>query len=504
MRGGGHGVTGVALAEDGLVVDLRRMNSVTVDPQARTAVVGGGATISNLDRGTEPFGLAVTGGRASTTGVGGFTLGGGSGWFERKYGLACDNLVEVELVTADGKVVTASEKEHPDLFWALHGGGGNFGVATSFTFALHPLSDGHGGAHAVAASQGGPSSRRPSATSTSRAQRGRRRAHLPDRAGGAFVPEHLQGQLLFGALVAYAGPQSEATPVIDEMLKLGHEGGMVAQMPYADFQCMLDDPPGQRNYWSAEYLSGLPDEAVARYCEVAAGMIVPSPSMHALFPLGGVLSEPTGWPVPWRDAPWAVHPFGVWTDPADDERGRAWARSVREAVKPWSTGAVYLNFIGDEGARPRRGRVRRTELPASGRDQTQLGPGQPLPPQPQHRSHVCLIGLISFRRQCCARPRVGILEVRQGDLMANGAEESVPSEHDAGGQVLSRGALLCWAGRSSCSACSPFCRKGWPQTSPSWSPSGARRSPTCVRRWASRRSGSVSPTWPRSGATRPG
>ncbi|WP_239123972.1 FAD-binding oxidoreductase [Rhizocola hellebori] len=128
------------------------------------------------------------------------------------------------------------------------------------------------------------------------------------------------------------------------------KGGMVAEMPYADFQCMLDDPPGHRNYWSAEYLSGFPDEAVARYCDSVADMVVPSPSMHAVFPLGGVLSEPTGWPVPWRGAPWAVHPFGVWTDPADDARGRAWAHSVREAVMPWSIGAVYLNFIGDEGA----------------------------------------------------------------------------------------------------------------------------------------------------------
>lgn len=139
VRGGGHSVAGKALSNGGIVVDLRRLNAVAVDPDARTATVAGGATMSHLDRATEPYGLATTGGRVSTTGVGGFTLGGGTGWLDRKLGLACDNLLSVELVTADGATVRASEDENPELFWALHGGGGNFGVATSFRFRLHPL-----------------------------------------------------------------------------------------------------------------------------------------------------------------------------------------------------------------------------------------------------------------------------------------------------------------------------------------------------------------------------
>ena len=139
VRGGGHGVAGKALTEGGLVIDLRQMCSVSVNPSARTVTVGGGATMSHLDRGTEPYGLATTGGRASTTGVGGYILGGGSGWLDRKFGLACDNLLSVELVTASGDVIHASENEHPELFWALHGGGGNFGVATSFTLRLYEL-----------------------------------------------------------------------------------------------------------------------------------------------------------------------------------------------------------------------------------------------------------------------------------------------------------------------------------------------------------------------------
>jgi FAD/FMN-containing dehydrogenase len=350
VRGGGHGVAGKALTDDGLVIDLRQMKAVSVEPDARTATVAGGATMSHLDRATEPHGLATTGGRVSTTGVSGLTLGGGDGWLARKMGLACDNLLAVELVTAAGDVVHASENENPELFWALHGGGGNFGVATSLTFRLHELP-------LVTAAlllwrpEAGPD--------VLRAYR-EFMASAPDEVGGGalyvtgpdedFVPRHLVGRLAFLILVVYAGAEAEAREVITPLLALGHEGEFIAQMPYAELQCMLDDPPGYRNYWSAEYLEAFPDEAVERFYARANDMVVPSPSQQVLIPQGGAIARgPSDYPIPWRQSPWCVHPFGLWEDPEDDERGRRWVHDIRADFKPWATGAVYLNFIGDEG-----------------------------------------------------------------------------------------------------------------------------------------------------------
>ena len=253
------------------MIDLRRMNSVSVDPDARTATAQGGATWSDFDRATQPHNLAATGGRVSTTGVAGLTLGGGSGWLERKFGMACDNLLSAELITADGRTVTASEDENPELFWALHGGGGNFGVATQLTFQLHELPGVHRGAADLAGGGGA-------------------RGHgvyrefaegAPDEIGGGvvyltgppeeFVPEHLQGKLACAVLVTHCGPEDEARELMAPMLDLSPEGEMIAEMPYAELQCMIDDPPGYRNYWSAEYLTEFPDQALDLFCARADG-----------------------------------------------------------------------------------------------------------------------------------------------------------------------------------------------------------------------------------------
>lgn len=350
VRGGGHSVAGNALVENGLVIDLRHMNAARVDPQARTVTIGGGATMSHLDRATQPYDLATTGGRVSSTGVGGFTLGGGNGWLDRKFGLACDNLVSAELVTAEGEVLTASDTANPDLFWALHGGGGNFGVVTQLTLRLYPLKSVTTGLLLWPAERG---------PEVLRAYRDFIEAAPDDTGGGAiyvtgpgedFVPEHLIGQLTFVVLVVHAGPEDEGRKAMAPMTALAPDAQMIAEMPYAELQCMLDDPPGHRNYWSAEYLDGLPSEAVDLFCARAADMIVPSASQQALLPSGGAVARETAdWPIPWRMAPWCVHPFGMWQDAADDARGRRWAHDVKADLLPWATGAVYLNFVGDEG-----------------------------------------------------------------------------------------------------------------------------------------------------------
>ncbi|MFF8953093.1 FAD-binding oxidoreductase [Streptomyces sp. NPDC014940] len=355
VRGGGHGVAGTALGDGAVVVDLRRMHGVSVAPAAEAVRVEGGATMSHLDRATQPYGLATTGGRASTTGVGGLVLGGGTGWLDRAFGYACDNLLGVELVTADAERVHASADENPELFWALHGGGGNFGVATALTLRLHEMPE-----FSIALLLYLP-------------QLGRDVVRVfreivatgPDEVSGAvlyltgppeqFVPAELVGKLVCAALLTYAGGEEELRRLAGPLLALPHETEIAGAMPYADVQCMLDAPSGQRNYWSAEYVTDMPDELAAVYCARAESMPVPTSTQHLLFPQGGaVAAGPHEYPLPCRDAAWAVHPFAVWEDPADDERAVAWVRDVRAGVRPWSTGAVYLNFIGDEG----RDRVR--------------------------------------------------------------------------------------------------------------------------------------------------
>jgi FAD/FMN-containing dehydrogenase len=351
VRSGGHSVAGTGLTDGGLVIDLRAMNDVEVDAHARTMRVAGGATWGDVDRACQPHGLATTGGRVSTTGVAGLTLGGGSGWLERLFGLACDNLLAVELATADGRIVTVSETEHPELFWALHGGGGNFGVATALTFALQPL------AVTTLALLVFPAELGPSVV-------GRYRdlfeSGAPEELGGGilyvtgppeeFVPDHLVDELIVLVAGVFAGSEAEARRVMQPLFELGPVGELVAEMPYADIQSALDDPPGYRNYWSAEHLSSLPDEAVTAFCDRAFDMVVPSPSQHLLLPWGGAVARPPGdWPVANRHAIWCVHPLGLWEDPRDDARGIAWARALGADMKPFAAGGGYLNFTADEG-----------------------------------------------------------------------------------------------------------------------------------------------------------
>ncbi|WP_369245569.1 FAD-binding protein [Streptomyces sp. R41] len=350
VRGGGHSVSGMSLNDNGLVVDLRRMHTVTVHPGSETVRIEGGAVMSHLDRATQPYGLATTGGRVSTTGVGGFVLGGGNGWLDRTFGLAVDNLLGIELVTADGSTVLATDHENPELFWALHGGGGNFGVATALTLKLHPLPE-----LSIALLMYQPDA----GPDVLRIYREVIENGASEVSGAfmyttgppeEFVPEHLVGKRLIVALLTYAGSEEDVRKTAQPLLALPHEAETLTAIPYADLQCMLDNPPGMRNYWSAEFLTGLPDEVVDVFCALGRSVPVPTGTQHMLFPQGGAIaSGPARFPVPFRDALWGVHPFGIWEDQADDERCVQWVKKVREEVRPWSTGAVYLNFIGDEG-----------------------------------------------------------------------------------------------------------------------------------------------------------
>ncbi|HET6997452.1 MAG TPA: FAD-binding oxidoreductase [Solirubrobacterales bacterium] len=350
VRGGGHSVAGACLSDGGLTIDLRRMKAASVDSERRTITLQGGATWGDFDAACQPHGLASTGGRVSTTGVAGLALGGGSGWVERKFGLACDNLESAELITADGRSVRASAEENPELFWALHGGGGNFGIATELTFNLQPLPV-FTMALLVWPPDAGPE--------MARAYRGLMET-APDELGGGliyltgppedFVPESLRNQLAVAILVTYTGPETEAREAIEPLLALEPAGSMIAEMPYSELQSMLDDPPGYRNYWSAEYLDELPDAAIDVYCGHAEGIIIPSPTQHIIFPWGGAVADGAAdSPMATRESPWVVHPLTMWEDPADDEHAISWTRQLCADMRPWSTGATYLNFVGDEG-----------------------------------------------------------------------------------------------------------------------------------------------------------
>ena len=359
VRAGGHSVAGLSLVDDGLVIDVRGMSGIEVDAERRIARVGAGVTWAQLDRATQPYGLATTGGRVSTTGVAGLTLGGGSGWLERKHGLACDNLLAVELVTADGELVRASEDEHPELFWAHRGGGGNFGVVTSFEFRLHPLES-----EVLAGLALYP------------AERGRELLALyrdvmrdaPEELSLACgyltapaepdIPEHLHGRLVVAILGMYAGPVEAGEEALGELRAFGPpEVDFFGPMPYPDFQCMIDDPPGYRNYWTDEHLTDLPDAAIEAIAS-RSEELPPGPAQLFIVAWGGAVARASeeASPLGGRDARFVVHPFALWEDPADDERMISWARAFREDLREFATGAVYLNFIGDEGeARVRAG-----------------------------------------------------------------------------------------------------------------------------------------------------
>ena len=353
VRSGGHSVAGASMCDDGVVIDVRPLKDIEIDAEHRIGRVGAGCTWGEFDRAAQKHGLATTGGRVSTTGVAGLTLGGGSGWLERKHGLACDNLIAVELVTADGERVRASSDEHPDLFWALHGGGGNFGVATTFEFRLHPVGP---EVFVLLAIHRADRERElleafRDYMATAPDAVGLGFAHFTGPAGDEMIPPELVGEPLVMLAGMYAGPVDEGERALAPLREFGTAViDASGPMLYADFQRAIDDPPGYRNYWTAEYLNDVGDETldlIASHSVRTPG----GPSQTFIVPWGGAVArvDEDGTPMTRRDATWVVHPFALWDDPADDDAIIAWGRGFRDALAPRATGGVYLNFIGEEG-----------------------------------------------------------------------------------------------------------------------------------------------------------
>jgi FAD/FMN-containing dehydrogenase len=351
VRGGGHNVAGTAVCDDGLVVDLSGMTGVQVDPDRRIARVAGGATWADVDHETQAFGLAAPGGVVSDTGVGGLTLGGGIGHLRRKYGLSCDSLRSVDLVTAAGEFLTASEDEHPDLFWAVRGGGGNVGVVTSFEFDLHPVGP------EVAARLVFYSGE--DLTESLRAFR-EYAATAPDEVSVLAFAGALPDDELFPAdapatpriafLGCHAGPVEEGERALAPLLRLGDPvadvGGVVS---YVDLQRLLDEdyPDGLRYYWKSLYLEGLPDAAVDRIEHWAT--VAPSPlSTVDVWQLGGAIDDVGAAESAFagRRAPFLLGVEANWEDPAADDENLAWVRDCLDDMAAFSDGSVYLNFPG--------------------------------------------------------------------------------------------------------------------------------------------------------------
>ena len=353
VRGGGHNGGGLGTCDDGLVIDLSRMNGVRVDPGTKTVRVEGGATWGKVDHATHAYGLAVPSGIISTTGVGGLTLGGGLGHLTRKYGLTIDNLLSVDMVLANGSLVTANAHEHPDLFWAVRGGGGNFGVVTSFLFQGHPVETIIGGPTLWELEQ------------TPEVMRWYREfiVNAPEDLNGFFAlmtvppgppfPEPLHLKKVCGVVWCYTGPAEEAEAVFKPIREFGPPALYgVHDMPFPALQSAFDGlyPPGHQWYWRADFVNELSDEAIAEHVKHAKTMPTMQCTMH-LYPINGaahrVGKDETAWS--YRDATWGEVIVGVDPDPGNAAQVKDWCVDYWEAVHPYSAGGAYVNMMMDEG-----------------------------------------------------------------------------------------------------------------------------------------------------------
>ncbi len=356
VKGGGHSAQGYGTCDEGLMIDLSRMNRVEVDPAASTARADGGATWGQFDAATQEHGLAVTGGRFSTTGIAGLTLGSGSGWLERRCGLTSDNLLSATVVTADGNVVTASADENPDLLWGLRGGGGNFGVVTSFTFRLHEIGPIIYGGMLICAPERGAEILGFMADYMRDA---------PDDLGGGvafvsappepFVPPEMHFRPIIGIVVCWSGDLEQGERVVAPIREAAQPMmDMVQPMPYVALQSMLDagGPYGTRGYMKAEFLPDLTEEAIEALARHGGDR--PGPMVQLLLePMGGAIARVDGdqSALGRRDVPWCYHALALWMEPDEQtaESHVAWARALAEDIAPHTTSGVYLNYTSDEG-----------------------------------------------------------------------------------------------------------------------------------------------------------
>ena len=344
VRGGGHGVAGHAVCDGAIMLDLSRMKGVRVDPETRTARAEAGLTLGEFDRATQAFGLATTLGVVSVTGIAGLTLGGGLGWLNGRYGLACDNLISVDIVTANGQLLRASTQENEDLFWGIRGGGGNFGVATSFEYQLHPVD------LVLAGALSYPLSMAP------------RMLHFYDKFVKA-APDQLStavslartptGAAMLTIAACYCGPIEEGERLLYPLrtFQSPTDDG-IKPVPYTALQSALDEtfPSGRLHYWKSGWLRHLTDGAIQTLLQ-ALPLIPSSASSVGLQQMHGVASRipPSATAFPHRAEQYDFLILSQWSDPTDSDRNMAWTRALFQAMQPYLEESVYVNNLGDEG-----------------------------------------------------------------------------------------------------------------------------------------------------------
>lgn len=351
IRGGGHNGGGLGLCDDGLVIDLSGIKFVRVDTSDNTVRVGGGNLWGEVDHATHAFGLAIPAGIISTTGVGGLTLGGGIGYLSRKYGLTIDNLLEADMVLADGSFVTVNATQNKDLFWAIRGGGGNFGVVTSFKFQAHPVKNVFGG----------PTLWPIEKTEEIMAWYDEFIQNAPDDLNGfiatliipgAPFPEHLHNKQFCGIVWCYTGDMNKAKEVFEPILAMNPLFDHVGEMPYPAIQTLFDGlfPPGLQWYWRADFFNELGPEIGKQHLKFGSKIPTPLSQMH-LYPISGAAGRVGKDETPWayRDAKYAGVIVGVDPEPANKDKITKWCKDYWQALHPYSSGGAYSNFMMDEG-----------------------------------------------------------------------------------------------------------------------------------------------------------